>query len=111
MVKFNLDFKTKIVTEYLNGCGSTTLAKRYGIVRADTVLNWVLSFELRGVKGFELSKMDSNYSSQFKVEVLDWKNQYEASLPATALHFNLSSPNTVWKWLKKYDDMGIAELE
>lgn len=111
MVKFNLDFKIKIVTEYLSGCGSTTLAKRHDIAKEATILNWVHSFELRGIKGLELRKMDLNYSSQFKVEVLNWKNQREASLPATALHFNLSSPSTIWHWQKKYDDMGIAGLE
>ena len=111
MVKFNLDFKIKIVAEYLSGCGSPTLAKRYGIAKRDTILNWVHNFELRGIKGLEPRKMDLNYSSQFKVQVLNWKNQHEASLSATALHFSLSSPSTIWQWQKKYDDMGIAGLE
>ncbi|WP_334333090.1 helix-turn-helix domain-containing protein [Companilactobacillus sp. HBUAS59544] len=103
MVKFNLDFKIKIVTEYLSRCGSTSLAKRYGVANEYMILNWVHNFELRG--------MDLNYSSHFKVQVLNWKNQNKASPPATALHFNLSSPSTIWQWQKKYDDMGIAGLE
>jgi len=111
MVKFNLDFRIKIVTEYLSGCGSTTLAKRYGVANGAIILNWVHSFEIRGIKGLELRKMDLNYSSQFKVQVLNWRNQHKASLPATAQHFNLSSPSTIWQWQKKYNDMGIAGLE
>ncbi|WP_225427058.1 helix-turn-helix domain-containing protein [Companilactobacillus kedongensis] len=111
MVKFNLDLKTKIVTEYFNGCGSTTLAKKYGIASKSLILNWVHSFDLRGVKGLEPRRMNLNYSSQFKVQVLNWKNQNKASLPATALHFNLSSPSTVWQWQKKFDEIGIAGLE
>lgn len=111
MVKFNLDFRIKIVTEYLSGCGSATLAKRYGVADRATILNWVHNFEIRGIKGLELRRMDLNYSSQFKVQVLNWKNQHRASLPATALHFNLSSPSTIWQWQKKYNDMGIAGLK
>lgn len=111
MVKFNLDFKIKIVTEYLSGCGSPTLAKRYRIGDKNIILNWVHNFELRGIKGLEPRDMNLNYSSQFKVEVLNWRNQHKASLPATALHFNLSSPSTIWQWQKKYNDMGIAGLK
>jgi len=111
MVKFNLDFKIKIVTKYLSDCGSPTLAKRYGIAKTDTILNWVHNFELRGIKGLEPRKMDLNYSSQFKVDVLNCRNQHKASLPATALHFSLSSSSTIWQWQKKYNDMGIAGLE
>ena len=111
MVKFNLDFKIKIVTEYISGCGSTSLAKRYGVANEYLILNWVHTFELRGIKGLEPRRMDLNYSSHFKVQVLNWKNQNKASLPATALHFNLSSPSTIWQWQKKYDDIGIAGLE
>jgi Transposase and inactivated derivatives len=111
MVKFNLDLKIKVVTEYFNGYGSTTLAKKYGIVKEDLILNWVHSFDLRGIKGLEPRRTNLNYSSQFKVQVLNWKNQNGASLPATALHFNLSSPSTIWQWQKKYDEMGIAGLE
>jgi len=111
MVKFNLDLKIKVVTEYFSGYGSTTLAKKYGIANKSLILNWVHSFDLRGIKGLKPRRMNLNYSSQFKVQVLNWKNQNEASLPATALHFNLSSPSTIWQWQRKFDEMGIVGLE
>ncbi|MFH5811665.1 helix-turn-helix domain-containing protein [Companilactobacillus sp. FL22-1] len=71
MVKFNLDFKIKMVTEYL----TTTLAKKHGITQESTILNWVHNFELTGIKGLESRKMDLNYSIQFKVEIINRRNQ------------------------------------
>ena len=39
MVKFYLDSKNKIATEYLNGCGSTSLPKKYSISDETLILN------------------------------------------------------------------------
>lgn len=55
--------------------------------------------------------MDQEYSSQFKTDVLNWRKQNQASLPVTALHFNLSSPSTIWQWERRFEAAGIAGLE
>ncbi|WP_236720779.1 helix-turn-helix domain-containing protein [Lactiplantibacillus plantarum] len=55
--------------------------------------------------------MSQKYSSQFKVDVLNWKKQNRASLPMTALHFDLSSPSTTWQWERRFNKSGIAGLE
>ncbi|ACT61906.1 helix-turn-helix domain-containing protein [Lactiplantibacillus plantarum] len=95
MTKFNLDFRIKVVTEYLSGKGSTALARAYGISTYSIILDWVHRFERRGIKGLKDRSMSQEYSSQFKVDVLNWKTQNRASLPVTALHFDLSSPSTI----------------
>lgn len=74
MVKFNLDFRIKVVTEYFSGYGSTALAKSYGVAKEDVILNWVHNFELCDIQGLEPRRMDLNYSSQFKAQVLNWRN-------------------------------------
>nr|WP_272901877.1 helix-turn-helix domain-containing protein [Levilactobacillus brevis] len=51
------------------------------------------------------------YSSQFKVDVLNWREQNRASLPVTALHFDLPSPSTIWQWERQFKESGIAGLE
>ncbi|MBT2739949.1 helix-turn-helix domain-containing protein [Bacillus sp. ISL-77] len=33
-----------------------------------------------------------------------------ASLPETALHFDLSTPSTIWSWEKKYKEKGVEAL-
>ncbi|MFD1548276.1 helix-turn-helix domain-containing protein [Levilactobacillus fuyuanensis] len=111
MVKFDLDFRIKVVTEYLSGVGSTSLARKYGISKEETILLWVSRFRKYGITGLKLKDQKPEYSSQFKVDVLNWRKQHQASLPVTALHFNLSSPSTIWQWEKRFEEQGIAGLE
>ncbi|WP_232842757.1 MULTISPECIES: helix-turn-helix domain-containing protein [Lactobacillaceae] len=111
MVKFNLDFRIKVVTEYLSGIGSPSLAKKYRISKRDTILLWVSRFQKYGVDGLKLKHRKTEYSSQFKVDVLNWRKQHQASLPVTALHFDLSSPSTIWQWEKRFEEQGIVGLE
>ncbi|WP_225423548.1 helix-turn-helix domain-containing protein [Levilactobacillus suantsaii] len=111
MTKFNLDFRIKVVTEYLSGKGSTSLARAYGVSTHSIVLDWVHRFERRGIEGLKNRSMSQEYSSQFKVDVLNWKKQHQASLPVTALHFDLSSPSTIWQWERRFKESGIVGLE
>ncbi|KRN00945.1 hypothetical protein FD13_GL001730 [Levilactobacillus senmaizukei DSM 21775 = NBRC 103853] len=111
MAKFNLDFRIKVVTEYLCGISATSLAKKYRVRKADTILLWVSRFQKYGIDGLKLKHHKPEYSSQFKVDVLNWKKQHQASLPVTALHFNLSSPSTIWQWEKHFNEQGIIGLE
>ncbi|MFC6207563.1 helix-turn-helix domain containing protein [Levilactobacillus tongjiangensis] len=45
MLKFDLDFRIKVVTEYLSGIGSTSLAKKYRISEEGIILLWVSRFQ------------------------------------------------------------------
>ena len=111
MSKFNLELRIKVVTEYLSGKGSPSLAKKYRISNHAIILDWVHRFERRGIEGLKDRSMSQEYSSQFKVDVLNWKKRNQASLPVTALHFDLSSPSTIWQWDKHFQESGIAGLE
>ncbi|QLE66828.1 transposase [Furfurilactobacillus rossiae] len=111
MSKFTFEFRTKVVTEYLTGKSSTSLAKEYGVSNDATVLNWVHLFQRYGLDGLKHRSMDQDYSSHFKIDVLNWKEQNHASLPVTALHFNLSSPSTIWQWARRFKKLGIEGLE
>lgn len=110
MTKFNLYFRMKVVAEYLAGAGSNTLARKYGIAKHGTVLLWVQRFDRFGISGLELQDMATEYSGEFKIKVINWKQQHQASLPETALHFNLSSPSTIWQWERKFDLEGMTGL-
>lgn len=110
-MKFNLNFKIKVVTEYLSGIGSTTLARKYAIANKNTVLIWINRFKKFGIEGLKPKSMDLEYSSQFKIDVLNWRKQHLASLPTTALHFDLSSPSTIWQWERRFERYGISGLD
>ncbi|WPC20496.1 helix-turn-helix domain containing protein [Pediococcus inopinatus] len=111
MVKFNFDFKVKVVTGYLGGLTVNSLAHKYRIGSSATVLNWIQRYEKFGLNGLKRNAMDLEYASQFKVNVLNWRKQNQASLPVTALHFNLSSPSTIWQWESRFKALGIVGLE
>ena len=111
MSKFSLEFRIKVVTEYLAGKGSTFLAKKYGVSNDSVILGWIHRFERRGIDGLKERVPGQRYSSQFKVDVLNWRKQNRASLPVTALHFNLSSPSTIWQWERQFKESGVAGLE
>ncbi|WP_232842718.1 MULTISPECIES: helix-turn-helix domain-containing protein [Lactobacillaceae] len=111
MVKFNLDFRIKVVTEYLSGIGSTSLAKKYRISKEGIILPWASRFQKYGINELKLESRKPEYSSQFKVDVLNWRKQHQASLPVTALHFNLTLPSTIWKWERRFEEQGIVGLE
>ena len=111
MSKFNLEFRMKVVTEYFSDKGATSLAREYGVSNDSTVLGWVHQFERWGIAGLKKRVPGQEYSSQFKVDVLNWRKQNRASLPVTAVHFNLSSPSTIWQWERRFKESGIAGLE
>lgn len=111
MIKYNSEFKLKIVKEYLNGCGSNTLAKRYSIGNHSTIMNWVHMYDKYGSSGLELRNKEKRYSGMFKIEVLNWIDQNNASFPEAAIHFNIAASTTIWRWHKKYDSEGISGFE
>ncbi len=111
MVKFSSEFRAKVVLEYLDGGGGThELAKKYGIGSHTTILNWVNQYEKYGAKAFEIRSPKVVYDGKFKLEVLEWMWRNRASLPETALHFNISTPSTIWFWKRTYEEEGVEAL-
>ena len=65
MNKYNLDFKKKVVQEYLNGTmGTKSLAKKYGIPSNKTIRVWVASFKTYGEQALKPMVKPRMYSSQ-----------------------------------------------
>jgi transposase len=111
MAKFPSEFREKVVLEYLSGGGgSKLLAKKYGIGSHQTILDWVNRYQKYGDKGLNVRSNKGLYDGAFKLEVLEWMRRNRASLPETALHFNISSPSTIWSWERKYEEKGVEAL-
>lgn len=47
MTGYSMNFKMKIITEYLGGTGSTSLCYKYHIPSKKTALNWVHHYQTR----------------------------------------------------------------
>lgn len=69
MSKFNLEFRIKIVTEYLSGKSSTSLAKEHGISDDSVVLNWVHRFDRYSIEGLRLRSQSLLYTLTYHLLV------------------------------------------
>lgn len=111
MVKFSSEFRAKVVLEYLDGGrGTYELAKKYGIGSHQSILNWVNQYKKYEANAFEIRSTKDAYDGKFKLEVLEWMWRNRASLPETALHFNISAPSTIWTWKRIYEEKGAEAL-
>lgn len=111
MVKFSSELRQKVVLEYLTGGGGTReLAKKYGIGSHQTILDWVNRYKEYGGNAFDIRSPKYVYDGNFKLEVLEWMKSNRASLPETALHFDISSPSTIWSWQQKWEEEGASAL-
>jgi transposase len=108
MSKHTQEFKLEVVRNYLLGAqGQKTLAHRYEIHPSD-VMKWVERYRLHGDAG--LVSRYTAYSSDFKLEVLNYMQSKHMSLHQVSAHFNIPSVSTVLKWQKLYTEGGVQAL-
>ena len=108
MGKFTVDEKLNAVRDYLAGDDSKKgVAKRYGV--ASSVLKqWIELYQNHGEEG--LKKRYTNYSAEFKLDVLNFMNDTGASPYEAAAVYNIPSRGTVNKWKKAVDAGGMDAL-
>ncbi|WP_141562047.1 helix-turn-helix domain-containing protein [Limosilactobacillus oris] len=89
MTKFSFEVKLKAVQMYLGGIGAPTIARRLGIKGRLSVQTWVARYQKYGIQGLEIRSPKFDYDGDFKLKVLNWKNN---TRPRThRQHFNLIS--------------------
>ena len=101
--KFSYEQKLAAVRLYLAGQSSGSIIKEFQIAEYAELLFWVKQYQRHGPASLRPSKTKSQYSSEFKLNALDWKKRYHETFEATALKFGLSSPATVYQWQKASD--------
>ena len=88
MGKISAEEKLEAVQRYLNGKESSrTVADGLGI--SHRFLTWVKQYEYNGVEAFV--KRYTNYTKQFKLDVLNYMAEQGTSLYETAAIFNISA--------------------
>ena len=109
MSKYTLEVKLQAVKRYLTGNESyQTIAESIGVAKSQ-VITWVKLFEVQGEKGFK--KGYTNYSSEFKLDVLNFMNETGTSFLETASTFNISSPSIIYRWDQLLKTKGLDALE
>jgi transposase-like protein len=76
--KYSFDTKLAAVQYYLNGSDSIRVTTNKFNIAKTMLHRWVKRLELHGVKGLEEGTY-TNYSIKFKMDVLNYMNEKEAS--------------------------------
>ncbi len=93
MAKFSAEEKLAAVQRYLNGKESArAVAAEIGISHR-YLLTWVKQYEHNGVEAFV--KRYTNYTKQFKLDVLNYMTEHGTSLYETAAIFKIAAASSI----------------
>ncbi|KOO48756.1 transposase [Viridibacillus arvi] len=109
MAKFTAEEKLNAVERALKGKESyMVIAKSIGV--DDTAIHkWVKQYEHNGVEAF--IKQYTNYTQQFKLNVLNFMIEYGTSLNETAAIFKIAAPSTILVWRRQLETQGMDALQ
>ena len=107
MAKLTTDDKRKIVELYKEGFGYNVIARKIGISHT-RVQEIIRQYEVFGALSLEVSHSNKKYTPMFKLELIQrvlngesiWKVATE----------NMISRGQMYKWIKKYKEMGYNSL-
>ena len=112
MPKYTKEFKIKLVLEYLSGesGGREMVAKKYDIPDG-TLKNWIEKYKFGGFDNLSKKLKNNNYTSEFKLSVIQYRQINNTTLRETAEHFNIVNASMVYRWEKVYLEHGLSGLE
>ena len=109
MSKFNIEEKIEAIIRYQQGFeGVKTIAKSIGVDHT-VLLNWIKQYEYHGESAFK--KPYTSYTTEFKLDVLNYIKETGTSIRETAAIFNIATHSTIQKWLKSFELHGIDALK
>ncbi|WP_342440663.1 IS3 family transposase [Lysinibacillus sp. FSL K6-0057] len=109
MAKYTSEEKLQAVLRYIEGKESSHEIARLIGTDHKAILNWVKQYEYNGVEAF--IKRYTNYSAQFKLDVLNYMIENGTSLLETAAIFNIATPSTLRFWKKQFETKGFDALQ
>lgn len=109
--KYSVEFKFKVVQEYLQGTiGAQLLAKKYHLSNKCLVTKWVNQYKQFGEAGLRTQKTKQHYPLNFKLDVLRFKQDTGASYNKTANMFDIKEPSIIANWKRTYLKEGAKGL-
>lgn len=111
MAKYSLEFKMKIVTEYLSGgIGMNPLSRKYGFKDKNQVRKWIHAYQTLGIEGLKRSRKNKTYSVEYKIEAITMYEASEKSYQDVANELGLNNPSLIARWRTEYHQYGIEGL-
>lgn len=110
MSKYSKCFKLKVVNAYLSkSVSERTVSTSFNISRSQ-LHEWLSVYKRYGADALAPRKKQQHCSATFKIAVLTWKRQHNASLPEVASRFHIPSASTILMWERRYNQGGINAL-
>lgn len=108
MAKYSMEDKIKAVKDVVEcGMSAGSVAKSLSTAKA-VVQRWVARYEAFGIDG--LSMKSGSYSGDFKIRVIEYMRENNASIFRTAVKFGIPSESSVAKWERIYLEEGSDAL-
>ena len=106
MAKYSIEFKIKVVTEYLN-CegGYENLAKKHKIHHS-IIQQWVNTYEEFGVEGLARSRQNKKYTFEYKLHVVELYLTTDVSYQELAIQEGISNYSMIANWVRYYRAAG-----
>ena len=105
------EFKMMVVQYVLDGHTRRETSEKFG-VSCTPIEKWVNLYKLHGAEGLlsrNLVGRQKGFDSEFRLKVLQYKQEHNLSCTQTAMHFCLDVV-TVCRWDKKFREKGIQGL-
>lgn len=97
------ELKLRAVREYENGEGSLKrIAQKYNVSKG-SFEKWLMKYRSIGESAFIETHCNNTYTAEFKFQVVKAYSHGEGSLSDIAIKFKIPSPDTVSKWIMKYN--------
>ena len=109
MAKFTEKEKLQAALRYLGGKESFREIARSIGVNHNAISKWVKQYKFQGVEAFV--KQYTNYSAQFKLDVLNYMIENGTSSNETAAIFGIAAPSTILQWRKQFETKGFDALQ
>lgn len=104
MVKFTYEQKLAAVELYLSGQSSGKIIKEFNIGGYSQLLFWVQLYKRHGPTILKTKRIHEAYSSEFKLNILNWKKRYHETYEAAAIKFGITNPAIIYQWQKDKED-------
>ena len=110
MTKYKTELKTQIVQEYLSTSQSTNdLSKKYQISRR-RIAEWIQRYQLRGIDALKKRRHKRIFTTDFKLNVIDYYQTHEDSMAEVAARFDILTAQ-VSSWRSQFERDGITALK
>lgn len=112
MAKYSLEFKLKLVEEYLRGEGGYKyICNKHSVSSARVLQRWVAAYNTLGNDGLMRSRKNQTYTFEFKLNVVELYLTTEVSYQDLALRFKIKNPAMLCKWVNDYRIVGPDALK